>query len=91
MARYDYINLNSEEITAGSGNNYTLGVVYHVNNNIKMMVNYQYSQNDRYANNKGKAYIGKDKDGNYTQSPTAVVSDIGVRFNTIQGRIEIAF
>ena len=91
MARYDFLSLNSGNIMGGSGQNYTFGVVYHANNNVKMMVNYQYSQNDRYANNKNKAYVGLDKDGKPTKSAENVVSDIGVRFNTIQARIEIAF
>jgi phosphate-selective porin OprO/OprP len=101
MVRYDYLNLNSEDINpgsltrGGSGQNYALGIVYHVNNNVKMMLNYHYAQNDRYANNKNKACIGLDKNGKPTSSPLAVseeMSDvIGVRFNALQFRIEIDF
>ena len=94
MVRYDYLNLNSRDLYGGSGENYVFGIAYHVNSNVKMMVNYQYSRNDKYAGNKGRAMIGRDADGNYTASttgPTAAVSDYGVRFNTVQGRIEIAF
>lgn len=92
--RYDYLNLNSRDLYGGSGENYAFGVVYHINNNVKTMLNYQYSRNDKYAGNKGRAVIGRDANGEYTASttgPTAAVSDYGVRFNTIQARIEIAF
>jgi len=94
MFRYDYINLNSKELYGGSGENYILGVVFHINNNVKMMLNGQYARNDKYAGNKGRAVIGRDANGNYTSSntgPTAAVSDFGVRFNTVQARIEIDF
>jgi hypothetical protein len=70
------------------------GTVYHINNNVKMMLNYQISRNDKYAGNKGRAMIGKDANGNYTAAtsgPSAAVSDFGVRFNVVQARIEIDF
>jgi len=91
MARYDYLNLNSQDIYGGSGQNITLGATFHVNNNVRMMLNYQISQNDKYANNKGKAAIGKDSNGAYTSNPKLAVSDFGVRFNTLQARIELDF
>ena len=91
MARFDYLNLNSEDVYGGSGQNIAFGVVYHVNNNVKMMVNYQIAQNDKYANNKGKAVIGKDINGEYTSNPQMAYSDFGVRFNVLQARIEIDF
>ncbi|MCL2098388.1 MAG: porin [Bacteroidales bacterium] len=94
MARWDYVNLNSKELYGGAGQNLALGLVYHVNNNVKMMLNYQISKNDKYAGNKGRAMIGKDADGNYTAATSGLnpaVSDFGVRFHTIQARIEIDF
>jgi phosphate-selective porin OprO/OprP len=91
MARFDYINLNSEDIFGGSGQNIALGVVFHINNNVKMMFNYQISENDKYSNNKGKAAIGKATDGKYTSNPRLAVSDLGVGFHTFQARIEIDF
>jgi len=91
MARFDYINLNSQDIYGGSGQNIALGMVYHINNNVKMMLNYQISQNDKYANNKGKAAIGRDANGDYTSNPKLAVTDFGARFNVIQARIEIDF
>ena len=92
MARFDYLTLNSKNIYGGSGENIALGVVYHINNNVKMMMNYQYSLNDRYANNKGRAQIGFKADGTPTKDPLQAVSNnVGVRFNVIQARIEIDF
>ncbi len=91
MFRYDYVNLNSEDVYGGSGENYAVGVVYHINNNVKFMVNYQYSRDDKYANNKGKAIIGKTIDGIPTSNPKEAASDFGVRFSTLQARIEIDF
>jgi len=91
MARFDYLNLNSEDIKGGSGQNISFGTVFHVNNNVKFMLNYQISQNDKYANNKGKAAIGKDSNGEYTSNPAKAVGDFGARFHVIQARIEIDF
>ncbi|MDR0829988.1 MAG: hypothetical protein LBN95_07745 [Prevotellaceae bacterium] len=91
MFRYDYLNLNSEDVEGGSGQNYTAGIVYHINNNVKFLINYQYSQNDKYANNKGKAIIGRKADGTPTSNPKDAVSDFGARFHALQCRIELDF
>jgi len=94
MVRWDYLHLNSKDLYGGSGQNLALGTVFHVNNNVKMMLNYQISRNDKYAGNKGRAMIGRDANGNYTAAtsgPSAAVSDFGVRFNVVQARIEIDF
>jgi len=91
MARFDYLNLNSQGIYGGSGQNIALGVVYHINNNVKIMVNYQISQNDKYANGNGKFTVGKDINGNYTTDPKLAASDFGARFNALQTRIELDF
>jgi phosphate-selective porin OprO/OprP len=91
MVRYDYLKLNSRDIFGGSGENYALGIVYHINNNLKLVANYQYSHNDRYANNKGKAMIGRKADGTPTTNPLLAVSELGARFHALQFRIEIDF
>lgn len=90
-ARFDYINMNSEDIFGGSGQNITLGATFHVNNNVKLMVNYQISKDDKYANNKGKAIIGDDINGTPTSNPKLAASNFGARFNTLQMRCEIDF
>jgi phosphate-selective porin OprO/OprP len=91
MFRYDYLTLNSQDIHGGSGENYTAGIVYHINNNVKFVVNYLYAHNDKYANNKGKAIIGLNKDGVPTSNPKEAFSNFGSRFHALQCRIEIDF
>ena len=49
-ARFDYLNLNSQDIRGGSGHNLSFGVTYHMNRHVRLMVNYQIASNDRYAN-----------------------------------------
>ena len=94
MFRYDYLNLNSEDIKGGSGQNFAFGLVYHINNNVKFLVNYQISANDRYANNKAKAAVGLNAEGKPTVDGRAVVAADGkggMKFQTLQARIEIDF
>ena len=94
MFRYDYLDLNSQDIKGGSGHNYALGLVFHVNNNVKCLVNYQISENDRYANNKAKASVGLDAAGKPTVDGRAVVAPSGkggLRFQALMARIEIDF
>lgn len=91
MVRFDYLTLNSGDIYGGSGQNIGAGIVYHINENVKAMLNYQYSMNDRYANYKGRAVIGLDASGRPTKNPMQAVSNVGVRFHTIQGRVEFDF
>lgn len=94
--RYDYINLNDTkaQIMGGSANGYTAGVTYHVNPNVKFMVNYSYIDHDRYASGKGKLYVGHDINGNLTKDYTKVVDSDGKSgddYGFIQFRAEIDF
>jgi len=45
LLRYDYLNLNSHHILGGEGQNFTAGLNYYVNNNVKIVLNYTYSDN----------------------------------------------
>ena len=95
-ARFDYMNANDfdAEIYGGAANAYTLGINYHVNDNVKFMLNYSYIDHDRYANGKDKLYVGKDVDGNLTKDPFAVVApegEGGDDFSILSARIEIDF
>ncbi|KAF0129087.1 MAG: hypothetical protein FD155_2762 [Bacteroidetes bacterium] len=96
-ARYDYLSLNSKgdgTITGGAGEGYTLGLNYYANNNIKIMLNYAYLNHDRYANGKGKLFIGYDADGNLTTDPKVVVDADGTAgedFHMIAIRLEVDF
>ncbi len=94
--RYDYINLNDfdAQIYGGGANAYTLGLNYHVNSNIKFMLNYSYAEHDRYANGKDKLYIGYDVNGNLTKDwahVDATKGTPGEQFGFIQFRVEIDF
>lgn len=94
--RFDFIDLNDENasIYGGSANGYTFGLNYHVNTNIKFMVNYTSLNHDRYANGKGKLFVGKDVNGDLTKDPKDVVAtkgNGGDDFGQLQMRIEIDF
>lgn len=94
--RYDYINANDfdAEIYGGSAEAYTLGLTYHFNPNVKFMVNYGYNNHDRYANGKGKLFVGHDSDGNLTKDPVKVIEDegdAGDDFGMLSFRVEIDF
>ncbi len=93
-ARYEYFTLNSKDIYGGSAEAYTVGLNYYINNNVKVMLNYQYNNNDRYANGKGKLFVGHDAAGNPTKDPTKVVEakgKAGVDYNMLAIRFEIDF
>ena len=94
--RYDYINLNDTkaQIMGGSANGYTAGVTYHVNPNVKFMLNYSYINHDRYASGKGKLFVGTDASGQLTKDYTKVVDGAGKAgddYGFVQARIEIDF
>jgi len=94
--RYDYLNLNDfdAQIYGGGANAYTVGLNYHVNSNVKFMLNYSYAEHDRYANGKDKLFIGIDKNGDPTKKWDKVDETKGTpgeRFGFIQCRIEIDF
>lgn len=94
--RYDYLDLNSrpEGIMGGAGEGYTLGLNFHANNNVKIMFNYAWLNHDRYANGKGKLYVGHDAAGNLTTNPKDVVEadgQAGEDYNMFSLRIEVDF
>jgi phosphate-selective porin OprO and OprP len=94
--RYDYMNLNDKtaEIMGGSANGFTGGLTYHVNTNVKFMVNYTYINHDRYASGKGKLNVGYDAAGKLTKDYTKVVDSAGKSgddYGFVQARVEIDF
>ncbi len=94
--RYDFIDLNDEtaKIYGGSADAYTLGLNYYFNKNVKMMMDYSYFNHDRYANGKGKLYIGHDKDGELTKDFNEAVEATGKGgedFGQLMMRVEIDF
>jgi len=94
--RYDFVDANDfdAEIYGGSAEGYALGLNYHFNPNVKFMVNYVYNNHDRYANGKGKLYVGHDAEGNLTKDPFEVVEPTGQGgddFGFVSFRLEIDF
>lgn len=94
LVRYEYIDLNSLDVYGGAAQAYTVGLTYFINNNFKMMVNYQYNDNDRYANGKGKLLTGYDASGKATKDYTKIVTangKAGVDYNMLSIRFELDF
>lgn len=94
--RFDYMNANDfdAEIFGGAANGLTVGLNYHVNDNVKFMLNYSYIDHDRYANGKGKLYIYEDAEGNLYKDPFSVdipKGEGGDDFSILTARIEIDF
>lgn len=93
-ARYDYLNLNTGNYFGGSGESYAFGINYYPNKNVKFMLNYQFNNNDRYANGKGKLYVGRDASGKPTSDYTKVADadgKAGVDYSMLALRCQIAF
>ena len=92
--RYEFCDLNDGAVFGGSAEAYTLGLNYYVNNNVKMQLNYQFNNNDRYANGKDKLYVGLDASGDPTRDYTKVVTaagKAGVDYHMLSIRFEIDF
>ena len=103
VAKYEYIDMNDFEgraadqaiyggsaFLAGGGLNFYLG------KNTKIALNYQYVNNDRYANGKGKLKCGiasYDAQGNPvgTKDFTKITGDAGVRYHMLLARFQVAF
>lgn len=92
--RYDYLDLNDNGVWGGSGQNYTAGLNFYINNFFKFAINFQHSDNDRYANGKGKLLIGHDASGKPTADYKQAVEPKGkggVSYNMLAVRFEIDF
>ena len=102
--RYEYADFNTGKlfsskvadtnIFGGSGEAYTIGLNYYPNKNVKIVLNWQYNNNDRYANAKGKSYVGYDLNGAPTKDPNKVVAPTGkggVDYQMLALRFQVAF
>lgn len=94
--RYDMLDLNSrmDGIMGGAGEGYTVGINFYANEAVKIMLNYSYLNHDRYANGKGKLFVGYDANGNLTANPALVVAEegkAGEDFSILAVRFEIDF
>ncbi len=92
--RYDYVDLNNGNVKGGSAEGYTAGLNIYMTRNVKFQINYNYLNHDRYANGKGKLYVGHDVEGNLTKNP-ALVADpkgkAGNDYSMLGVRFEIDF
>ena len=99
--RYEYVDMNdyenrasAEAIYGGSAELFGAGLNFYFGKNVKVALNYQYVNNDRYANGKGKLYCGLDAAGNPTKDFTQVTmgeGDAGVNYHMLLARFQIAF
>jgi phosphate-selective porin OprO/OprP len=92
--RYDYVNLNDKTVYGGSAEAYTAGINFYTNRNIKFQINFSSINHDRYANGKGKLFVGNDVTGGLTKDPTKVVNGdgkAGEDYSQIGIRCEINF
>ena len=102
--RYEYADFNTGKlfsskvadtnIFGGSGEAYTVGLNYYPTKNVKIVLNWQYNNNDRYANAKGKSYVGYDDKGVPTKNPEKVVAPngkAGVDYQMLALRFQVAF
>ena len=92
--RYEFCDLNDGDVYGGSAEAYTVGLNWWVTNNVKMQVNYQFNNNDRYANGKDKLNVGLDSSGKPTKDYTKVATatgKAGVDYNMLAVRFEIDF
>ncbi len=93
-ARFDRLDLDSEDVYGGAANGWTVGVNYWVSSNIKMMLNFQHVANNKYANGNGKLIVGHNAAGEPTTSPADVdpsKGDVGVSYNMLACRFEVNF
>ncbi|UMB52646.1 porin [Lutibacter sp. A64] len=94
--RYDFIDLNDFDasIYGGSAEGYSAGLNYYVNPNVKVALNYVYHNHDRFANGKGKLYVGHDASGNPTKDWSLVTEaegDAGDDYGQVSLRLEVNF
>ena len=92
--RYETCNLNFGNVYGGASEAYAVGLNWWVNNNVKLQLNYQFNNNDRYANGKDKLNVGLDSAGKPTKDYKKVVAadgKAGVDYHMLALRFEIDF
>lgn len=104
-ARVESYNSNLSKFYAGgSAMGYTLGLNFYPSENVKFMINYQYNDNDIYANGKGAQdgtdaaakkpyYSGYDANGEPSKLPSNIApgSVQGIDFHMVACRFQVAF
>lgn len=92
--RYEYCDFNTADYFGGSAEAFSFGINFYPTKNVKFVINYQYNNNDRYANGKGKLFVGHDAAGNPTKDYTKVVEGAGkagVDYHMLAMRFQVAF
>ena len=96
--RIEQIDLNADKnsatktIMGGSAMAYSLGLNYYINDHVKVQLNYQYTDNDRWSAGKGnKFYVGVNSAGTATKTPANTVGKAGVDYHMVAMRFEIDF
>jgi phosphate-selective porin OprO and OprP len=94
--RYDFSDFNSrpDGVMAGQGEGLTIGLSYYTPKNVKLMINYGYLNFDRYANQRGRLFIGTDANGNLTRDPllaTEPTGKGGENFHFLGFRAQVSF
>jgi phosphate-selective porin OprO/OprP len=99
--KYEFLDMNDYEgrsaeqaIYGGSAELYGAALNFYFAKNVKIALNYQYVNNDRYANGKGKLYVGLDADGKPTKDFTQVTAadgKAGVNYHMLLARFQVAF
>ena len=99
--KYEFLNMNDYEgrtteqaIYGGSAELYGAGLNFYLGKNTKIALNYQYVNNDRYANGKGKLMCGLDAAGNATNNYAnvdAAAGEAGVNYHMLLARFQVAF
>ena len=83
-------------VMGGKADMYELGLNYYPTKNVKIALNYGYVDQDKFANgkgkDKGKFYVGLDKDGEPTKKASEVVGKKeGVDYQMLSLRFQVAF
>lgn len=100
--RYDFTDFNNKRgnnindwgYMGGSGEGLTVGASYYAPKNVKLMLNYGYLNFDRYANQRGRLFVGIDDDGNLSTNPFDIVNpkgEGGESFHWIAVRVQVSF
>jgi phosphate-selective porin OprO/OprP len=98
--RVEYVNLNADmnlnpndqKIMGGSSMAYTLGLNYYINDHVKVQLNYQYNDNDRFSAGKGNKFnVGVTETGTPTKNPYLTSGKAGVDYHMVAFRFEIDF
>ena len=99
--KYEFLDLNDYEgrtseqaIFGGSAELYGAALNFYLGKNTKIALNYQYVNNDRYANGKGGLKCGFDANGKATSDyklVTDAAGDAGVNYHMLMARFQVAF